>query len=198
VIAPLPPRDLASRVPEFVVLAAGVTVERFYSNAFAPIHFDRSRNGRMNAPDGGYGVLYAAAELRGAFAETFLRIPGRTLLPLDFVRRKSRVRIRLTGSLQLVKFAGAGLARLGATAEVSHGGLPYDAPQKWSQAIHALPSAPHGIAYRARHDDDAFCYAIFDRSEPLIEEELREVDIDKDWFWSLADAYGIGLATSGP
>ena len=196
--APLPPADLAARVPEFVDLAPGVVMERFYSNAFAPIHFDRSRAGRMNAPDGGYGVLYAAADLSGAFAETFLRTPGRTLLPLDLIKRKSRVRLRVTRPLRLVKLAGAGLAKLGATAEVTHGGLPYDAPQSWSKALHALACAPDGVAYRARHDDDAFCYAIFDRAAPHIEEESREADIDTDWFWSLADSYAMGLAPPGP
>ena len=190
--------ELRARIPDFVDLPRGAVVERFYPNAFAPIHFDRSRQGRMNAPDGGYGVLYAAADLRGAFAETFLRTPGRTLLPLDLVRRKSRVRIRLMRALRFVRFAGAGLAKLGATAEVTHGGLPYDAPQSWSQAIHALASAPDGVAYRARHDDDAFCYAIFDRAAPHRQEESREVDIDKDWLWSLAESYGIGLAPPGP
>ena len=108
------------------------------------------------------------------------------------------MRIRVTRALRLVKFAGAGLARLGATAEVTHGGLPYDAPQAWSKAIHGLPSAPDGIAYRARHDDDAFCYALFDRAASHVEEETRESDIDKDWFWSLAEAYGVGLAPFSP
>jgi hypothetical protein len=80
--------------------------------------------------------------------------------------------------------------------------MAYDAPQSWSKAIHALPTAPDGVAYRARHDDDAFCYAIFDRAAPNLEEESREADVDRDWdrdwFWSLADAYGIGLAPPGP
>ena len=195
---PLPPPDLASRALEFLDLPAGAVVERFYSNDFAPLHFDRGRLGRMNAPDGGYGVLYAAADLRGAFAETFLRTPGRTLLPLDLIRRKSRARLRIRRALRLVRFAGAGLARLGATAEVTHRGLPYDAPQSWSKAIHDLASTPDGIAYRARHDDDAFCYAIFERAKPDIEEETRELDIDKDWFWSLAETYGVGLSPTGP
>jgi len=33
------------------------------------------------------------------------------------------------------KLAGPGLAILGATAEVVHGGLPYDDPQAWSKAL---------------------------------------------------------------
>ena len=156
---PLPPPDLASRELEFLVLPAGAVAERFYANAFAPLHFDRGPHGRMNAPDGAYGVLYAAADLRGAFAETFLRAPGRTLLPLDLVRRKSRVRLRVQRALRLVRFAGAGLAR---------------------------------------HDDDAVCYAIFDHAEPAIAVDAQELDLDKDWFWALAEAYGVGLAPPGP
>ena len=98
----------------------------------------------------------------------------------------------------MVKFFGPGLAKLGATAEVTHSGLPYDAPQVWSKALHALPAASDGIAYRARHDDDAVCYAIFDRAESAIEEASRDLDLDKDWFWSLAETYGVGLAPPGP
>ena len=196
--APLPPPDLATRSAEFVDLPAGSVVERFYSNAFGPVHFDRGAEGRLNAPDGSYGVLYAAEDVRGAFAETFLRVPGRTLLPLDLVKRKSRVRLRLKRAFRLVKLAGAGLAKLGATAEVTHGGLPYDAPRAWSKAIHGLPSAPDGVAYRARHDDDAFCYAIFDRAASQVEKESEMLDLDADWFWSLAETYGVGLAPPGP
>ncbi len=162
--APRPPGDLASRAPELLTLKEGVVVERFYNSAFEPIYFDRSRAGRMNAPDGSYGVLYAAADVRGAFAETFLRTPGRTLLTLDQIRQKARVRIRVVRDLTLVKLAGRGLARLGATAEVTHGGLPYDIPQAWSKAIHDLAARPDGIAYYARHDDEALCYALFDRA----------------------------------
>jgi hypothetical protein len=192
--APRPPPDLPARALDEIGLSAGALVHRFYSNAFAPVFYDRSRLGRMNAPHGEFGVLYAAESLAGAFAETFLRISGRTLLPLDLVRRKSLIRLRLTRPLRLVKFFGPGLAKLGATAEVTHGGLPYDAPQAWSAALHALPPPFDGIAYRARHDDDAVCYALFDRAAPHIVKESDEIDLDKDWFWSLAELYGVGLA----
>ena len=196
--APLPPADLQTRALEYVDISAGAVMERFYNNAHEPLYYDRSRLGRMNAPDASYGVLYAAADLNGAFAETFLRTPGRTLLPLDLIRRKSRVTLRPKRPLRMVKFFGPGLAKLGATAEVTHSGLPYDAPQVWSKALHALPAASDGIAYRARHDDDAVCYAIFDRAESAIEEASRDLDLDKDWFWSLAETYGVGLAPPGP
>lgn len=194
--APLPPDDVASRRPEVVTLTAGTVIERFFSVQHDPIYFDRSRAGRFGSPDASYGVLYAAASLRGAFAETFLREPGRTLLPIDLLRAKARIRLKIARTMKLVELAGPGLARLGATAEVTHGGLPYDVPQAWSKAIHDHPTRPDGIAYRARHDDDAICYAIYDRGASPLREETREMDIDQDWLWELADLYGVGLAPS--
>jgi hypothetical protein len=169
-------------------------VERFFGAIHDPIYFDRSRKGRMNAPDGSYGVLYAAKGVRGAFAETFLRTPGRKLLPLDFLREKAKISLQITAPLKLIKLAGFGLGRLGATAEVTHSGRPYDIPQAWSKALHDLALRPDGIAYNARHDDEALCYAIFERASPYVQEHCRETDLDRDWFWQLAESYGIALA----
>ena len=66
--APLPPADIATRKPKFIRLRKGEILERFYPVAKGPIFYDRGRQGRFNAPDGSYGVLYAAANLKGAFA----------------------------------------------------------------------------------------------------------------------------------
>ena len=90
--------------------------------------------------------------------------------------------------------SGPGLGRLGATTEVVHGGLPYDVPQAWSAALRAHPAAPQGIAYNARHDDEALCYAIFDDAADAVEEVDRDTMLDADWFWTLAEPYGVGLA----
>ena len=94
--APLPPPDLALRDPALITLEAGEILHRFFTAAYEPIHFDRSRDGRLNAPDASYGVLYTAEDARGAFAETFLREPGRTLIPSDLLARKAYVRLRVT------------------------------------------------------------------------------------------------------
>ena len=192
--APSPPADFSAREPVIVSLHEGTLVERIFTSTRDPVYFDRSRSGRLNAPDGAYGVLYAAADARGAFAETFLRHPGRRLLPLDLVAARSRASLRVTRDLKLVKLSGAGLARLGATAEVTHGGLPYDAPQAWSKAIHDHPEAPDGIAYTARHDDEALCYALFDRPPACVVEYSRDASLDQDWFWDLAELYDVGIA----
>lgn len=193
-LAPLPPSDLASRTPQVVKVPVGYTLYRFYTAAFEPIYFDKGPGGRLNAPDESYGVLYAAETLRGAFAETFLRTPGRTLLAVDLVASKAVVRLRVTRPLTLLKLAGPGLARVGATAQVVHGGKPYGSPQAWSAAIKTLPVGYDGIAYTARHDDEVLCYALFENPQPPVVEIDREPDLDQDWFWDLTELYGVGLA----
>src|SRR5258708_38750452 len=133
-------------------------------------------------------------ETSGAFAETFLRTPGRRLIDADLIGRKAYVRLRVRSELTLIKLAGPGLAILGATAEVVHGGLPYDAPQAWSKALSEHPKRADGIAYYARHDDEALCYALFDRARDALVETERRTDLDQDWFWQLAMRYKVGMA----
>ncbi|MER8383875.1 RES family NAD+ phosphorylase [Mesorhizobium sp. M1399] len=176
------------------MLSAGQEVHRFYTAKFGPIFFDKSTAGRFNALDASYGVLYAAKETSGAFAETFLRTPGRTLIDTDILQRKAYVRLIIERDLKLIRLAGPGLARVGATAEVAHGGLPYDVPQAWSIALARHPIGADGIAYHARHDDAELCYALFDRSADAITEAARELDLDQDWFWRIAGRYRVGLA----
>lgn len=195
-IALLPPADIYAREPALVRLKAGQVVHRFYTAAYDPIHFDRSTLGRFNAPDGGYGTFYVAEDAAGAFAETFLRQPGRSLIDTDFLARKAHVRLELLADLTLAQLSGPGLAILGATAQVCHSGLPYDMPQAWSQALFDHPLAVDGIAYRARHDDDRICYAVFERdgTTAAFREVERRTDLDADWFWELAETYNLGLA----
>ena len=192
--APLPPSDLDSRNPELLQLPPGTIIHRFYTREYEPVFFDPGLSGRLNAPDGSYGVLYCAKEPSGAFAETFLRTPGRRLIDADLLRRKAYARLQVRSKLSLIRLAGPGLAILGATAEVVHGGLPYAVPQAWSKALFNHPIAADGIAYHARHDDEALCYAIFDRAGAAITEVGRETDLDQGWFWQLALKYRVGMA----
>ncbi len=169
-------------------------MHRFYTSTFEPIHFDKSDLGRFNAPDATYGVLYAAHKIEGAFAETFLRTPGNTLIDIGFLKRKAYVRLSSTHEMRMVNLTGRGLAVAGATAEVPHSGLPYHAPQAWSRAIFDHGDQFDGIAYHARHDDTELCYAIFDRAASALSETERELNLDADWFWRVAGEYGSGLA----
>jgi hypothetical protein len=94
----------------------------------------------------------------------------------------------------MVRLYGKELARLGCTAEVTHGGLPYDLPQEWSAALYDHPTSPDGIAYRSRHDDNQICFAIFDRARTAILVNTREPDLDQNWFYELCGHYGVGIA----
>lgn len=155
--------------PKIATVAAGGILHRFYSKAYEPIFFDRSKGGRLNAPEADYGVLYAAETANGAFAETFLRQPGRQQIPDDLLSAKACVRLRTTRKLSFIKLMGTGLAPLGATAEVTHGSLPYDVPQAWSAALHEHSVQPDGIAHTTRHDDSEVRYAIFERASDGVE-----------------------------
>jgi hypothetical protein len=194
VTVPLPPPDLHTRHPKIVSLLAGYEVHRFYTIAYEPVFFDQSTSGRFNAPDGSYGTLYVAERINGAFAETFLRSPGSTLIDNGLLKRKGYVRLKAVSPLTLIDLTGPGLALVGATAEVPHSGLPYDAAQAWSKALFEHPVRADGIAYHARHDDTELCYAIFDRAESAIVEVLREVNLDQDWLWEVGARYGVGMA----
>lgn len=194
---PRPPADLDPRTPLTVTLPPGTALHRFYPAGRNPIYFDRSPMGRLNAPGGRYGVLYAAARPEGAFAETFLRTPGRTLLAPELIAAKGQARLGLLQPLTLIQLHGPGLACLGATAEVIHGGLPYDAPQAWSAALHDHPLQAQGIACTARHDDAEVCYAIFERAAGALTLDAATEDLEgEDGFYLLAEHYGVGLAPS--
>ncbi|MBI4922765.1 MAG: RES family NAD+ phosphorylase [Devosia nanyangense] len=200
---PLPPSDLDSLRPTITAIAKGSTFHRFYSLGdgkarYDPIYFDRGRGGRLNAPPAArYGVLYASQNIEGAFAETFLRSRGRTLVPSDLIERKGYATLRATRELAFVNLFGPGLARLGATAEVVHGGMPYDVPQAWSAAIRSMRIKPDGIAYYARHDDEQLCYAIFGPRPRSVAEVRRIEDIDQDWFYDLCQTYDVGVSPRG-
>jgi RES domain len=194
---PLPPSDFSSRVPETVKLPKGSLIHRFYANKFSnPIHFDTSTNGRFNAPDGTYGVLYAAHTMSGAFAETFLRSPGRNIISAKLLSEKGYSILQVKRDLTFLKFSGSGLAVIGATAAISHGSPPYDKPQEWSKQTHLNFPQFDGIAYRSRHNDDELCYAIFDRSKSEIAINRTTKDINKKWFWHEADRYYMGFSPS--
>jgi len=194
VSVPAPPSDIADRKPLIHRVGANALLSRFFGKTNGPIYFDRSDQGRLNAPDGGYGVLYAAETREGSFAESFLRRIGNVSIARDFVEKRAHVSLRVIDDMKLVKFFGNGLARLGATAEVIHSSPPYVIPHRWSSALHAHKDAFDGIAYSSRHNDDEICVALFDRSSGKIHEAVRETDLDQDWFYALANHHGVAIA----
>jgi RES domain-containing protein len=197
VAIPAPPANLAALKPRLHRLPAGASLHRFFRRRHGPIFFDRSNyshGSRFNSPDGSFGVLYVSKSRRGAFAETFLRDQP-SLLAVDQVAARAYVRFELQHDMTFVVLLGTGLGRLRVTAEVCSSSPPYDITHAWSEAIHGAFPDVSGIAYPARHDNEATSFAVFDRAADAFSEVEREDDIDQDWFWELAASYDVG-ATS--
>ena len=84
--------------------------------------------------------------------------------------------------------------RIGATAAVCNGA--YAVSRAWALALHAHPAGVDGIRYRARHDDDGFAIALFDRAEDAVEvigTDRLDPATGAEWIAPLLDRYGIGL-----
>jgi hypothetical protein len=123
-----------------------------------------------------------------------LRTPGIRVLERADLGERSLTRIQVRRDLRLVALHGPGLARVGATAAVVSG--PYALTRLWSFALHDHPDAPDGIRYRARHDDDSFAVALFDRvAASIVVQERREL-LDPEGLVELGTwlaRYDVGL-----
>lgn len=164
---PLPPRDLHSRPLPIHLHDVDRNLYRIhpanrYALFFGPAKGQPPR-GRWDAPDGRYRVCYLAEQPFAAFAETFLREPGTMLLEMEDLAARSLAIVYILAPLRLVAMHGQGLHALGATAASCTG--DYAVSRAWSAALHAHPEKPDGIRYRARHDDDGFAIALFDRAQ---------------------------------
>ena len=165
--------ELGSRKLPLDILEAGRTLYRIHPLDRGPIFFgpspDRPLSGRWDAPDRSYGVCYLADADHSyvAFAERFLREPGRTLVPASALRHAGFATLRLRRAVRVVRFHGSGLARLGATAEITHG--DHRGSRPWSLAVYRHLEAPGGIRWRARHDDDGLAVALFNRERDALD-----------------------------
>jgi hypothetical protein len=160
------PRLIGGNAP-VVTVAAGAEFYRSHHANFGPVYFGRGPTYRFDDPAGAYGVLYAALQLEGAFAETHLRKPGRRYVDRADLAVRRWSRLLTTRELRLLPLHGRYLAQAGATAEVTQGPADrYELPRRWSSAIHA--AGFDGIEYRSRHDDDQLCVALFEHRDPPV------------------------------
>jgi hypothetical protein len=151
-----------------------------------PIH-------RFDDPVRRFGVCYLGTTLEVCFAETFLRDPPVRILALGDLAMRSVATVKVRRDLQLVPLHGSRLAKLGVTSEVATGS-DYTLSQLWSRALWEHGDAPDGLLYRPRHDDSAFCLAIYDRAKDALgvvrEDSLVE---DPQKLARLLRRYALGL-----
>ena len=153
-----------------------------------PIH-------RFDDPGGRFRVCYLATAVEICFAETFLRNPPVRILSLEDLAERSIATVDVRRELRLVPIYGAGLVRLGVTAELASGS-GYGDSQLWSRALWAHPDKPDGILYRSRHDDSALCVAVYNRAKNGLaivrDDSLTE---DSRQLARLLKRYGLGLTS---
>jgi hypothetical protein len=109
-----------------------------------------------------YGVLYAASDAHGAFIETLGRITGQNRVDMQTLRETCLTRLEVARPLTLVDLTGSGLARISADARLCAMD-DYTHCGRWALALWGHPQQPHGLYYRARHDQERLSLALFDR-----------------------------------
>jgi hypothetical protein len=167
---PSPPKDFRSR--ELPTVDSQGTWYRLNDRDFtSSLYFDRSGSGRFDSPAQGYGILYVGADVYASWIECYGRTHGAKGVSEIVLRQRNLFEIDSQRELVFADLTGNGLVKMGADARLSSGS--YFAARQWAQAIYDHPQAVDGIRYRSRHDDERFCYGIFERCA----DELREKDL---------------------
>lgn len=172
-----PPENLSElKLPIYAVRRrAGALVRLAWPNPTTHDGFRRSAKYRFDAPDGSFGVLYAAFDLKTAFAETVLRdTPARTKaakIRLDYAELEARRVVAIdthaaTRPLRLIKLYGDGLVAARTDNRIATLD-EYSLTRAWAKALHAHPQQADGIVYLSRFMAPRKAVALFDRSQHL-------------------------------
>ncbi|WP_372525134.1 RES family NAD+ phosphorylase [Piscinibacter sp.] len=162
---------------ERLIVPVEVPTSRLWRLSFHPTTepwFGKAATHRFDDPlpdvAGRYGVLYAGEDVETAFCESVIHesstfIGGRYVVARSDIDRRYVVRFSRPAGLplQLADFSGDALKAMGLTGDISAGDA-YERPQLWSRAVHEAVPSLDGIRYRSRQRNEAYCYAIFERS----------------------------------
>jgi hypothetical protein len=173
-----PPENLSElKLPIFAVRRrAGALVRLAWPDPGTHGGFRRDAQYRFDAPDGSFGVLYAAFDLKTAFAETVLRDkPARTKaakIRLDYAEVEARRVVAIdthmaTRPLRLIKLYGDGLVAARTDNRIATLD-EYSLTQAWAKALHAHPQQADGIVYLSRFMAPHKAVVLFDRSQHLM------------------------------
>jgi RES domain len=165
---PLPPEDFNSR--ELPTSTSQGTWYRLNALDFASsLYFDRTGKGRFDSPAQGYGILYVGADVYASWIECYGRTHGAKGVSESVLRQRNLYAISCQRELVFADLTGSSLVKMGADARLSSGA--YTVARVWAQAIYDHPQGVDGIRYRSRHDDERYCYGIFDRCATEIQEQ---------------------------
>lgn len=184
-----PPDDFPKRDP--VVLTWRKPSYRVHRLELNPIFFGTTGENRFDDPLGEFGVLYAAEDVYGAFAETFGDFPAITESAL---RERGYSTIALERPLRLADLRANGLLRLGADMRLCAG--EHKDARLWSRAIWSHPAGVDGLCYPTRHDPSRTALAFYDRAREALSSTGNGSFLDsrnRSLTAQILDHYGKGL-----
>jgi hypothetical protein len=174
----LPPPDFEKLRLETIYLRAEKLLRLAWEDATTHVGFRKTTRYRFDAPDGAFGVLYAAPKLPTAFAESVLRDTprkGGTTISVPIVysdlegRRVVSLKSRLPAkSLKLIKLYGPGLAAARTDNRIASID-DYSITRDWAKALHDHPCNADGVVYMSRYMGSEKSVVLFDRCESKIE-----------------------------
>jgi hypothetical protein len=165
----LPPDpSFATRPLVTATIPVGATWRRMYETRFPdPLGFGPGLS-RFSDPTGrAFGLIYLGSTAKVAFVETILRdrADGRgaaCVVAYDEIEKRSLASIGPAEPLVLVNLTGDGPLRMGVPSDVV-GARNQSLAQRWSVAFHDHPSAPDGVLYPSRLNEER-CIALYARA----------------------------------
>jgi hypothetical protein len=172
-MARLRPTKAFARVTlEFATINPGQRFARIYHQRYPePLGFGKTKSRfsdpRHRSKNRRFGVLYLGSTLEGCFIETILRdrrngVVGDYPIQEAELLERRYVGIVVTSSLNLVELRGDARIRMGIPSDVA-GSTWQTLARAWSVAFYEHPTAPDGIIYSSRLNDDTNL-AGFDRA----------------------------------
>lgn len=154
---PLPPKQQAHGLLLHTIAAGSRWFRIHRCRHPTALHWSRHDQGRWNAADGAFGVLYVADCLETAFAETYGHqvMDSQTPAELKFLARqelKERCisRITATRELEVLDLRGPALARQNLDARLLTTREQLPVCQAWSRWWHDAAEQPDGLLYPSR------------------------------------------------
>lgn len=172
-------------------IGVGRYLHRIHRATYDPLFFGPlgpEPEGRFDAPDGSYKVLYAARTLETAFGETLVRRPAIPYVLSTAVEARVRSVLVTTRALRLYPLLDAGISAHGLSFTDLHGDA-YGKTWAVSRHIHQTTTAD-GILYTSRFDNQR-CIALFERAASAIAtSEVSHVNISPSEATLLAAHFG--------
>lgn len=175
-----PPDGGLVRPAHQAVLAAGTRAWRVHgarrpAAAMNPTaQPDALGGGRFDSLDGGYAYLYVADSEDGAIAETLCRdLPldpsVERIVPTSAVAGRVLTALTVVSDIMVAALHGPHLSAIGQDLWLTKcEARQYVTTRRWAAAVFQADAGLHGIAYRARHNED--CMAWMLATDPTVDE----------------------------